>query len=152
MTKVRNALDVKKTPKAWGFEEQFYNENYGLKALCLTEKNVACSIHFHAVKTETFYVLAGAVTLEIYEIRMRVCGAQWFEAEDLRSGGLKYFCKPKRHILRCDDFVTLLPGTAHRFWSPFGNGHILEASSYDDPADSYRIVPAGPAPKGFQLR
>ena len=51
-------------PKVWGEEHWIVNKEYCGKKLVL-KKGFRCSMHFHKIKDETFYVISGKVLIEL---------------------------------------------------------------------------------------
>jgi mannose-6-phosphate isomerase-like protein (cupin superfamily) len=107
--------DIPVVPKVWGEEHWIVNREYCGKKLIL-KQGFRCSMHYHKVKDETFYVVKGRVLLET-------------EAGD-------YVMVPgdSRHIPQ-----RLL----HRF-SGLEDSEIIEFSTHHEDADSYRTEPSGP--------
>ena len=106
---------IKKVKKIWGSEEWLVNnELYCCKILNL-KKGYRCSIHYHKVKDETFYVLKGIVLLELFG---------------------------KKIILRKGDSIRIKPYTLHRF-TGIKNSKILEISTHHEDSDSYRLKLGG---------
>jgi mannose-6-phosphate isomerase-like protein (cupin superfamily) len=125
--------------KTWGRERVVdSNARYAGKILEVTVPGQACSIHYHKLKTETFYVLKGRLVLEIFD-RVAVTAPT---PVPLQVNRKFIFClHPKENI-------HLNPGIPHRFWMADAAEpvEVFEFSSPDSPEDSYRIEPAGPAP------
>lgn len=124
--------------KLWGREKIIANEikaGYCLKELTVDSNGMACSIHYHKNKTETFYVTQGRIFLELYDV-FRFDRA-------LRNRQI--------YTLHIGHSVTLVPYTPHRFWALDGPGVFIEGSSFDNPRDSYRLVPSGPIPTDYDI-
>lgn len=111
-------------PKVWGEEEWVVNipGMYCGKVLRLTG-GFQCSLHYHPIKTETFYILSGIVQLET---RM----------PDYRQSG-------EFRTLEVGNSITLPPGLAHRFASVEG-AVIIEFSTTHSDNDVVRIEESGP--------
>jgi len=61
---------MKITEKPWGREELIeHNDNYVVKKLVMN-KGHRCSLQYHELKTETFYVLEGRLLLSIGSLNM----------------------------------------------------------------------------------
>lgn len=134
-------------PKLWGYEACICNvltgcheKGYACKLLNLIDYNnvnkaevSACSIHYHLIKTETFYVIRGRLFLQIYLQR----------AGKKLSPDLESFEDPRGFILHPGTGVTLEAHVAHRFWTQDIPTTVIEASTPDDASDSYRIVGSG---------
>lgn len=100
---------VRRVDKEWGYEEIIANDGFCFKRLHL-KRGYRCSLHHHKIKDELFYIESGMVMLECY--------------------GKQYFMSPKTwHRVR--------PGVWHRF-AGIEDSVILEASTHDEPSDSYR--------------
>ena len=96
--------------KMWGSEHWIANnKNYCGKKLIL-KKHHTCSMHFHKLKDETFYIQSGQVCL-------------WLEKETflLSAGGV----------------VHVQPGIPHKF-AGLEDSEIFEFSTHHDENDSYR--------------
>lgn len=100
--------------KAWGHEEWFHNGSYCMKKLVLN-KGWRCSMHFHKIKDEVFYLVKGKVLLEM--------------------GGLKL-------DMVVGDAIRVTPGTPHRF-SGVEDSELIECSSHHKDEDSVRIELSG---------
>lgn len=108
-----------KVEKGWGYEEIFVsNDLYCGKILHFNE-NAKFSMHFHAKKDETWYVLSGkfqVVTIDTTNAR---------KYETIITQGMCYRNKPLvPHQLVCLE-----------------KGSILEVSTPDSVEDNYRVFP-----------
>lgn len=123
--------------KNWGYENILVNnELYCGKILTVIPNKMACSIHYHKQKTETFYILQGVLILEIYSLQSF---APRFNGDLLTWTSTREMC--------VGETVTLLPLTPHRFYVE--NKEIcefLEVSTHDDSSDSFRLRDSGLAP------
>jgi mannose-6-phosphate isomerase-like protein (cupin superfamily) len=112
----------RRVDKLWGSEEWIVNSPlYCGKILCIAP-GFQCSLHYHARKTETFLVLTGKVSLEVY----------FSSASDS--------CEGQSEVLGVGDSYTITPGVAHRFRSldPAGSV-VVEFSTQHFDDDSYRL-------------
>ena len=107
--------------KGWGRELIFADVyNYAGKILEVKPGGLM-SLHFHIIKHETWYVLDGEVEVV------------WIETDD---------GEPNQMTLRPGDVWTNEPGLPHRLKNVSEHTcRILEASTYDDPDDNYRVQP-----------
>jgi quercetin dioxygenase-like cupin family protein len=105
-------------PKDWGEEHWIVNNDLYCGKKLILRKGFRCSLHYHKVKHETFYVESGLVQLSI-------------------PGGLR--------IMRPGDRAVIKPTTVHRF-TGLEDSVIFEFSTHHEDSDSYRIEPSGPAP------
>jgi cupin fold WbuC family metalloprotein len=113
-------------PKLWGHEKIIVNSSlYCGKILTVIPNGMACSVHYHKNKTETFHILRGELEFEKFDIDGRL---------------------ETRIVLRAGDTLTLPPSTPHRFWVTGDICEFIEFSTHDDPSDSYRLIPSGPRP------
>lgn len=127
--------------KLWGYESILVNlPQYCSKILTVLPNDYYSSLHFHKLKQETFTILRGALFLEVYAPLEELAHLVAFDSELIKS--LKLV---SRAIYRpCHKEITIKPLQAHRFWSAEPQiAEFLETSTFDDPKDSYRIVPSG---------
>jgi mannose-6-phosphate isomerase-like protein (cupin superfamily) len=104
-------VEVKRVEKEWGYEKWLTNTSkYCTKELGL-KKGWRCSLHYHRIKDETFYIVRGKVLME--------AGKQI-------------------EILCPGDAVRIPRGMKHRF-SGLEESIILESSTHHEDSDSYRI-------------
>jgi len=101
-------------PKSWGEEHWIVNRDYCGKKLVL-KKGHRCSLHFHKVKDEVFYVIKGKVFLEL--------GSE-------------------QHILGVGDHRHVAIGTVHRF-TGLEDAEIIEFSTHHEDSDSHRVEIGG---------
>lgn len=112
-----NAIPV--YPKIWGEEHWIVNREYCGKKLVL-KKGFRCSVHYHKIKDETFYVIAGKVLMEVNDdVLVLTLGA-------------------KQHISIAD---------RHRF-TGLEDSEMIEFSTHHEDDDSYRDVSSGEVPAG----
>jgi mannose-6-phosphate isomerase len=101
-------------PKSWGEEHWIVNRDYCGKKLVL-KKGHRCSLHFHKVKDEVFYVIKGRVYLELGD-----------EKVELVPGD-------HRHVAT---------GAVHRF-TGLEDSEIIEFSTHHEDEDSHRLEIGG---------
>ena len=101
---------MKKVKKVWGYENIIVNADYCGKILVL-KRGYKSSLHYHALKDETFYINRGKVLMVFGD-------------------------KEKR--LKQGDIVHIPVGLYHSFQG-ITDAEIIEFSTYDDPKDSYRV-------------
>jgi mannose-6-phosphate isomerase-like protein (cupin superfamily) len=106
--------EIKIVTKEWGEERWIVNREYCGKLLILM-KGYRCSLHYHKVKDETFYVAKGCVLME---------------------------CGEKRIIMRPGDAMLIEPNTKHRF-TGLEDSEIFEFSTHHEDSDSYRDEVSG---------
>lgn len=106
-----------KVEKGWGYELIFANENEYCGKVLHFQTGEETSMHYHAIKEETFYVLSGE-----YEVTM----INTMNAEPI-----------EKHLIVGDN-LKISRNEPHKIKAIVG-GDIIEVSSRDDPLDSYRI-------------
>ena len=108
-------IEVKEVPKTWGKEVWMANtESYCGKELHV-RKGRRCSLHFHKVKDEVFYVRDGRILLELKK-------GEFVEESVIEKG----------------NSVRIRPHTPHRFGG-LKDSVIIEISTHHEDSDSYRI-------------
>ncbi len=130
--------------KVWGYEQQianFKDEGYCGKILRVMP-GWACSVHFHAKKHETFYLTKGQLFVELWDIPKQFMAEAVKDPAGLLGKSMLYRLAPVNMIP--GEVLILPPFTAHRFQCNKEPAEFIEFSTYDDPADSYRVVPSGP--------
>jgi len=106
---------MKKVEKSWGHEKWLVNNDLYCGKILFVKKNHRCSIHYHKVKDETFYVLNGEIKLELFG-----------DIITLKEG----------------DCYRLPPNSVHRF-TAVKDASILEISTHHEDSDSYRLLTGG---------
>lgn len=105
-------------PKVWGEERWIVNRDYCGKLLILNE-GYRCSMHRHEVKDETFYVLSGAVLMEV--------------DDDVR-------------VLLPGESAHIPVGAWHRFTGLFPS-QMIEFSTHHEDVDSIRSTQSEAVPR-----
>lgn len=117
---VKNYTDCNNTEvKGWGKEYWLNNDEAFCTKLLEFEEGKQCSLHYHIIKKELFYVVSGLFEL----IRIDPTNAK--ETVD---------------ILKSGDFLVINPGIAHQIKCSKG-GVILECSTLHKENDSFRVKP-----------
>lgn len=109
-----NMQDIKIVLKVWGEERWIVNRDYCGKLLVL-KKGFRCSMHYHKVKDETFYINKGKVLME---------------------------CDGKKMVMKPGDALLIEPNKNHRF-TGLEDSEIMEFSTHHDDSDSYRNEVSG---------
>lgn len=120
LAEIKTDLDKVIIPKVWGHEEWIVNAEYCGKKLVLKE-GYCCSLHYHKIKDETFYIASGKVGFQL---------------------GDEHF------ILMPGDSLLLRPGAKHRFYG-LEHSEIFEFSTHHMEDDSYRDEESGTFDKSF---
>jgi len=107
--------------KDWGHEEWIVNnEKYCGKKLVFKPR-YQCSLHYHKIKEETFYIVAGSVYLET------------------EHHGIK-----QNRIMEPGDIAHIPISMLHRL-SALTFAEVMEFSTFHMDEDSYRCIPSGKA-------
>jgi len=107
--------------KEWGHEEWIVNNDLYCGKKLVLKKGYRCSLHYHKLKDETFYVLSGKILFET----------------DYK--GVK-----NSSVVMAGDIVPIPITMIHRF-TGLENSEIIEFSTHHREDDSYRLEPSGPA-------
>jgi mannose-6-phosphate isomerase-like protein (cupin superfamily) len=101
--------------KAWGSEEWIVNNPYYCGKKMILKQGWRCSLHYHKIKHETFYIMFGRVFMEYDGQRM---------------------------ILEAGDSLAIEPGKKHRF-TGLRDSIMMEFSTTHDDLDVYRDTESG---------
>lgn len=110
------ADEIKYVPKGWGGEYWIHNDELYCGKKLMLNAGKRCSLHYHKLKTETFYVHSGKLQMEIKYPD---------GSEEVR-------------IMRPGDVQHLPPNTVHRF-TGIEDTEIFEFSTQHFDEDSYRV-------------
>jgi mannose-6-phosphate isomerase-like protein (cupin superfamily) len=106
-------------PKGWGRELWIVNSNLYCGKILELKKGKRCSIHYHKLKDETFYILSGHVQIKLY-----------------RHG---YPGKVKTMLVKPGDTLHIPQQLIHQFVG-LDDSKILEISTQHFEEDSYRLL------------
>ncbi|MDQ3022996.1 MAG: cupin domain-containing protein [bacterium] len=121
---IRTDEDVKIVPKGWGEERWLHNDELYCGKILVVNEGKRCSLHYHQLKTETFYIQQGRVRMELTDLKAgRETPPVILEDFEMQAG----------------DTLLLKPGMVHRFTSLEGDAHIFEFSTQHFDEDSHRI-------------
>ncbi len=116
---------IKIVPKGWGEERWIHNDEMYCGKILVVRAGKHCSLHYHKLKTETFYIQSGHVQMEL---------------TDLESALQKPPVIREIFELRTGDAMLLKPGMVHRFTGITEESLIFEFSTQHFDEDSHRIV------------
>lgn len=134
--------DRKFVSKGWGYEDWIdNNELYCGKDLFI-KKGKKLSLHYHNLKTETFFVQSGSVRLVVYlDVTLDSHFKSWEDFDRILS------LKSNQFDFRDLEVLTLLPGDSFQVpiglrHTLFGNldTHVYEFSTQHFDEDSIRIL------------
>lgn len=124
----------KYVPKGWGYERWVANgELYCGKVLRFV-KGRKCSLHYHKLKTETFYVVCGKILIKY--------GSSSGIEQYIYKGGEVALIKSgqlEEKTLEAGDYFHVCPGLAHQIFALY-DSEIIEFSTQHFENDSYRII------------
>src|SRR6185312_16328270 len=100
--------------KVWGFEQIICNTPLYCSKFLHVKPGMQCSLHYHEIKDETFYVLDGQCDIRL--------------GRDTIS-------------LQAGQTVHVPPNTVHRFGSKDGCV-LVETSTHHSDADTVRLIPS----------
>jgi len=106
-------------PKVWGHEEWIVNSDQYCGKKLVFKKGYRCSLHFHKIKDETFYVVQGKVKIDLIDGEKKI-----------------------ERVMTPGDSQRVLPGVKHRI-SALENSEVMEFSTHHMEEDSYRLEPSG---------
>ena len=104
--------------KVWGNEQWIVNSDKYCGKILVLHKQYRCSIHYHKQKDETFYIMNGAVLMEL---------------------------DGEKQVMHPGESIRVLPGQKHRF-TGLSNAMIVEFSTHHEDDDSYRESTSGFVP------
>ena len=109
-------------PKGWGYELWIHNDEKYCGKMLFFKEGKRCSLHFHEIKHETFYLQSGKMLLRY---------TTWLGNED--SSAIK------ETILTPGDVFEIPPRLAHQMIA-LEDSELFEFSTEHFEEDSYRIV------------
>jgi mannose-6-phosphate isomerase-like protein (cupin superfamily) len=121
---IRTPEDVRIVPKGWGEERWLHNDELYCGKILVLQGGKQCSLHYHKLKTETFYVAKGQLRMELTDLASAQQDPPLIrEIFEMQEG----------------DSLLLLPGMVHRFTGLAEETLIMEFSTQHFDEDSYRI-------------
>lgn len=134
----------KTVPKTWGYELHIVNNNMYCGKILHIDKGKKLSLHWHEVKTETFFILHNAVEITYYwsDIQsIKNLEDQLFTWQDLERAINRENTIVNRDILIKNNVFHINQGMRHSVKAINDDyAEILEISTHDDPEDSIRIL------------
>lgn len=118
---------VKFVTKGWGFEKWLHNDSRYCGKLLFFSAEKRCSLHYHKLKHETFYLHSG------------VLECRFFDLTALDDPSFDWHDIPVV-IMRPGDVKEIYPGLVHQMMAVGGPAELFEFSTEHFDSDSYRIV------------
>ncbi len=118
MNRIRQPVRI--VPKGWGREVWIANNDLYCGKILEIKKGKRCSLHFHKLKSESFYLRAG---------RLKV-----FVKESPEAATMEEF------ELNAGECMDVPPGLVHQMLA-LEDAELLEFSTQHFDSDSHRLVP-----------
>ncbi|MEK6888582.1 MAG: cupin domain-containing protein [Nanoarchaeota archaeon] len=116
-----NSYKPEKHKKGWGYEDWIANKKEYCGKLLFFEKGKRCSIHYHKLKDETFFLFSGKMKILLSN-----------SPEDYDAG------KKEEIVLNVGECLYIWPGRVHRM-EAIEDSNLMEFSTEHFEEDSYRI-------------
>ena len=113
----RATAEVKWIPKGWGGEKIICNTDKYCGKILFFIKGKKCSLHYHNIKDEHFYIHSGKILVTYAKI------AETFKVDTLEQG----------------DVFHIPPCTTHQM-EALEDTYLYEFSTHDSPEDSIRLT------------
>jgi len=124
--------DVFFDQKGWGFEQWMANSELYCGKLLVVFASKKCSVHYHQLKDETFYIQSGLIKMRVWEKPFEFKQGSPLEP-DLNP-------QPKEFLMGPGDRLVIPPNTPHQFEGIGAESTIIEISTQHFEEDSYRIL------------
>jgi len=122
---LRENENIQVVPKGWGEERWLHNDELYCGKILVLKQGKHCSLHYHKLKTETFYIASGRLKMELTSLEQ--AGRQPPEINEVFELG-------------AGEAILLRPGMVHRFTGLAEVTEIFEFSTQHFDADSHRVV------------
>jgi len=117
MSRIRKPVNV--VPKGWGREVWIANNELYCGKILEIKKGKKCSLHFHELKTESFFLRCGRIRMLIKESADSALGEQL----ELKAG----------------DCMDIPPGLVHQM-EALEDAELYEFSTQHFDSDSHRLI------------
>jgi quercetin dioxygenase-like cupin family protein len=128
-----NKQEVKFVPKGWGFEKFIENNDLYCGKLLFFVKGKKCSVHYHKIKTETFYVHKGELEVWFHD------DAEQLEKLIEEKGEKAIFDYMEKTVLEQGDTFFVPVGRVHMM-KALKDTEMFEFSTHHEDSDSYRLI------------
>lgn len=108
---------IHREEKGWGYEVWIHNSPAYCGKILVVNAGKRCSLHYHAMKRETFYIQSGRI---------------WMRTVDTRGAESEFDMMP-------GDVLEIEPGLRHQFGGIDPVSEIMEFSTQHFEDDSIRI-------------
>lgn len=124
----------------WGYETWMCNSELYCGKLLVLYRGLACSIHYHKKKHETFYIQDGLLTMRVWEKPFEVPEGQLMLQVETGDPSANPAWRCEEFPMRPGDRLVVPPLTPHQFVGVDPKTTIIEISTQHFEEDSYRIV------------
>jgi len=131
--------EIKFVPKGWGFEKWIVNTNKYCGKLLYFAKGHKCSLHYHSIKDETFYIQSGKIVLWYSDELNTINKIMESENEVERLSKLYDGTILNRIVLKKGDNFYVPPGRVHQMMAA-EDTELFEFSTQHFDTDSHRII------------
>lgn len=121
---IKKKSNINKFEKGWGYELWLHNDEKYCGKILNFNKGKKCSLHFHKLKTETFYLNSGLMCCSFFELSNE--GTIKLETFNM-------------FLLTPGDVVEVPTMTAHQMLA-LQDSELFEFSTEHFEDDSYRLV------------
>lgn len=132
----KDSQNVEFHKKNWGHEVWMANCELYCGKLLVLYRDLRCSIHYHKLKDETFYIQDGLILMRVWEEPFEIPEDAWGHGERLP---LPRGCSPDEFLMHPGDRLVIPQNTPHQFVGVDPKSTIIEISTQHFEDDSYRI-------------
>lgn len=122
-----DTADAKFVKKGWGYELWIHNDPRYCGKLLQFDAGKKCSLHYHKLKHETFYLESGTLS------------CRFFQLNEMQSPGFDIEAVPYV-TMQAGDIKEISPFLVHQMMAIGGSARLFEFSTEHFDSDSYRIV------------
>jgi len=124
-------------PKGWGFEKWIVNNEKYCGKLLYFVKGKKCSLHYHKLKDETFYIQSGKIELFYSDDLFTISAIAENPHGYVAIHSPQAACE--KIVLEKGDTFHIPPGRVHQMYA-LEDTELFEFSTQHFDEDSYRIV------------
>jgi len=141
MSKIINQPEPVWVPKPWGGEKWLDNRPEYCGKILTIIKNKRLSVHYHKLKTETFYCLSGKVKVKFFDDALAYESLIKTEGWDVNTpqGKTEAVNALETIVLEPDSTFFIPPGRVHQIIG-LVDSKIIEVSTEHFDSDSFRFI------------
>jgi hypothetical protein len=125
-----DTTDAKFVKKGWGFELWIHNDPRYCGKLLHFDEGKSCSLHYHKLKHETFYLESGVLECRFASLDV----LKMADTIKLDYDDMNWF------TMRAGDIKEIPPLLVHQMRAVGGPARLFEFSTEHFDSDSYRII------------